>query len=96
MPHDPKDPSAYKLGFEIDGVETWAICNQPSTVAPSRFTQFRAISIVAVACFEKFGKARHPAALNFGDCVSYACAKANGALLLFEGDDFAQTDINQS
>lgn len=39
--HDPNDPWAYKLHFEIDGVASWAVCNMPSTVAPSRFTQFK-------------------------------------------------------
>lgn len=39
------------------------------------------------------GKGRHPAALNFGDCFSYALAKTTGEPLLFKGDDFKQTDI---
>ena len=48
---------------------------------------------LAVECFERYGKGRHPAGLNFGDCLSYACAKAHGATLLFKGEDFAQTDV---
>ena len=40
-----------------------------------------------------FGRGRHTAMLNMGDCFAYACAKANGAKLLYEGDDFAQTDL---
>jgi ribonuclease VapC len=48
---------------------------------------------MAVECFERYGKGRHTAGLNFGDCLSYACAKAHGAALLFKGDDFAQTDV---
>jgi ribonuclease VapC len=48
----------------------------------------------AVECFERYGKGRHPAQLNFGDCLSYACAKAAGMRLLFRGDDFAKTDVN--
>jgi ribonuclease VapC len=48
----------------------------------------------AVAAFERYGKGRkHRAGLNFGDCLSYACAKAHGAKLLFKGDDFAHTDV---
>ena len=43
--------------------------------------------------WNRFGKGRHPAALNFGDCFSYALAAALGEPLLFKGDDFAQTDI---
>ena len=42
---------------------------------------------------EKFGRGRHPAKLNFGDCFSYALAKAIDEALLFKGNDFAQTDI---
>jgi ribonuclease VapC len=41
----------------------------------------------------KYGKGRHPAALNFGDCFSYALAKATGEPLLAKGTDFASTDI---
>jgi ribonuclease VapC len=41
----------------------------------------------------RFGKGRHPAALNFGDCFSYALAKVENQPLLFKGDDFGQTDI---
>ncbi len=47
----------------------------------------------AIEAREKFGRGRHPAALNFGDCLSYAAARHCGAPLLFKGDDFAQTDI---
>ncbi len=53
-----------------------------------------AIGAAAVACFEKFGKGRHPARLNFADCLAYACAKVHGATLLFKGDDFSKTDVN--
>ncbi len=45
------------------------------------------------AAFRKYGKGRHKAALNFGDCCSYATAKARGLHLLFKGDDFALTDL---
>jgi ribonuclease VapC len=40
-----------------------------------------------------YGKGRHPARLNFGDCFAYACAKILGVPLLCKGNDFAQTDI---
>ncbi len=43
--------------------------------------------------FLDFGKGRHKAGLNFGDCFSYALAKATGEPLLFKGSDFGQTDI---
>lgn len=48
---------------------------------------------LAVAAWGRFGKGRHPAGLNLGDCFSYALAKASGAPLLFTGADFAQTDV---
>jgi ribonuclease VapC len=43
--------------------------------------------------FRNYGKGRHPAGLNFGDCFAYALAKATGEPLLFKGNDFRQTDI---
>ncbi len=43
--------------------------------------------------FRQYGKGRHPAGLNFGDCFAYALAKALDEPLLFKGDDFTQTDI---
>jgi len=47
----------------------------------------------ALTAFLRFGKGRHPAALNFGDCVSYAMAEVSGLPLLCTGNDFARTDI---
>lgn len=48
---------------------------------------------IATDAYARYGRGRHPAALNMGDCLAYACARANGAKLLFKGDDFARTDI---
>jgi ribonuclease VapC len=47
----------------------------------------------AAQAYAEFGKGRHAAALNMGDCFAYACAKANRAALLFKGADFSKTDI---
>ena len=47
----------------------------------------------AAGAFARFGKGRHPAALNLGDCYSYAAAKTSGQPLLCLGADFAQTDL---
>jgi len=47
----------------------------------------------AVSAFLRYGKGRHPAALNFGDCMSYALARVSGLPLLYVGDDFSKTDI---
>jgi len=47
----------------------------------------------AIEAYDRFGKSRHKAALNFGDCFAYACARHAGVPLLYKGDDFPQTDI---
>jgi ribonuclease VapC len=47
----------------------------------------------AVNAYRRFGKGRHPAGLNFGDCFAYALAAVTGERLLYKGDDFAKTDI---
>ena len=47
----------------------------------------------AIRAFERFGRGRHPARLNMGDCFAYALAKTRDEPLLFKGDDFAKTDI---
>jgi len=52
-----------------------------------------ALASVARLAFLRFGKGRHPAGLNFGDCASYALAKAHGVPLLFKGGDFGLTDV---
>ena len=51
------------------------------------------VAHIAVAAFERYGKGRGKAKLNFGDCLSYACAKTHDARLLFKGNDFVHTDI---
>lgn len=47
----------------------------------------------ALSCWRRFGKGRHPAALNYGDTFAYALARRLGQPLLFVGDDFSQTDV---
>ena len=51
------------------------------------------MAATALLAFARFGKGRHPAKLNMGDCFAYACTRVLGAKLLFKGDDFGQTDI---
>ncbi len=52
------------------------------------------IGHAAVAAFDRYGRGRGSGGnLNFGDCLSYACAKAHSARILFKGHDFSQTDI---
>jgi ribonuclease VapC len=50
-------------------------------------------AMLARTAFLRYGKGRHKAALNMGDCVSYALASAREAPLLFKGNDFSHTDI---
>ena len=50
----------------------------------------------AIVAFRRFGKGRHRAALNIGDCFSYALAAAVDRPLLFKGNDFVHTDIRQA
>jgi ribonuclease VapC len=51
---------------------------------------------LARAAWRQYGKGRHPAKLNFGDCCSYAVAKYLNKPLLFKGDDFSKTDLVQA
>jgi ribonuclease VapC len=50
----------------------------------------------AVDAYRRYGKGRHPAALSFGDCMTYAVASLAGEPLLFTGDDFAKTDLHRA
>ena len=62
------------------------------TVVPFAEPEWQA----ALAAFQRFGRGRHPAALNFGDCLAYATAAVAGDTLLFVGDDFRRTDIGSA
>jgi ribonuclease VapC len=59
------------------------------TVVPFGEAEWQA----ALQAYARFGRGRHKAALNFGDCLAYATAAVAGDTLLFVGDDFARTDI---
>ncbi|MBZ5674384.1 MAG: type II toxin-antitoxin system VapC family toxin [Acidobacteriia bacterium] len=50
----------------------------------------------AISAFLRYGKGRHPAGLNFGDCMSYAFARVSGLPLLYTGSDFSKTDIQSA
>ena len=58
-------------------------------IAPVTADQAR----LALDAYRRFGKGRHSAALNFGDCFAYAAAVASAEPLLFTGNDFSQTDV---
>ncbi len=47
----------------------------------------------AIEAYDRYGKGRHEAQLNMGDCFAYACARTNNAQLLYKGDDFRHTDL---
>lgn len=65
--------------------------------AAAEIVPFDAVQLrLATQAYLQFGKGRHPAGLNFGDCMSYALAKATGEPLLYKGDDFARTDMRSA
>ena len=68
--------------FALTGADVAAVTPQQATLA--------------ISAFRNFGKGRHPAGLNIGDCFSYALARATGHPLLFKGNDFAQTEIQSA
>lgn len=68
--------------FALTGAEVVAVTPQQATLA--------------IGAFRTFGKGRHPAGLNIGDCFSYALASATDEPLLFKGNDFVQTDIRSA
>ncbi len=53
----------------------------------------RAQALIARRAFSRFGKGRHPAGLNFGDCFAYSLAESRAEPLLFKGGDFSKTEI---
>ena len=109
---DALERDADNLCSALSVWETMAGLCQSYAVSPpaarahiARFLEAAEIRFVAIgepeyeiACdaYARFGRGRHPAALNTGDCHAYACAKANRALLLFKGDDFSRTDISSA
>lgn len=92
--------SAFSV-FEAKAVALNArLVTSPSNI--DRFLEHFSISVVpftsehastAVAAYERFGKGRHKAALNLGDCAAYATASLSNERLLYVGEDFARTDL---
>jgi ribonuclease VapC len=75
-------------GRELDALlQTTGISIEPVTTEQLAAARY---------AFRNFGKGRHPAALNFGDCFSYALSRTTGEPLLFKGDDFARTDVESA
>ena len=77
--HGADGVQTFDLLIESAGVEVVAV-----DLAQSR---------IARRAFSHFGKGRHPAALNYGDCFAYALARQLGEPLLCKGDDFRRTDL---
>jgi ribonuclease VapC len=81
------------------------VCNVPIRTAErilDRFLEQATVPIVpitagigraALSALERYGRGRHRAALNMGDCFAYACARELDLPILFKGDDFPHTDI---
>lgn len=81
------------------------VCNVPIRTAETildRFLEQATVPIVpitagigraALSALERYGRGRHRAALNMGDCFAYACARELDLPILFKGDDFPHTDI---
>jgi ribonuclease VapC len=78
-----------KMGTEARIVLSQLIQEIGLTVIPFTEEHWR----MAVDAYSRFGKGRHLAALNFGDCLTYAVTRLAGQPLLFVGDDFSKTDL---
>jgi ribonuclease VapC len=83
-----KDHSPCYAGEEVKNlIERTHMAVVPIT--PSHFD-------IALEAFERFGKGRHKARLNMGDCFAYAVARSHAAAILFVGDDFVHTDLKNA
>jgi ribonuclease VapC len=81
-----------KLGKKAPGILARVLQEASISVVPFTDDHWR----VAVDAYARFGKGRHAAALNFGDCLTYAIARLADRPLLFVGDDFARTDLAEA
>lgn len=87
------------------GVVLMAKAGKSAWTVLARFLEEGGVTIVpfgeehwraAVVAYAQFGKGRHPAGLNFGDCLTYAVARLAGQPLLFVGSDFSKTDVTSA
>lgn len=78
-----------RLGRDARGLASRLVLEGDIAVVPFTEAHFG----TALDAWLRFGRGRHPAALNFGDCLAYATARVAGEPLLFTGADFAGTDI---
>jgi ribonuclease VapC len=77
--------------YGADGVRDFDLFMAKARISPVPVDEDQAH--IARRGFQQFGKGRHPAGLNYGDCFSYALARSLGQPLLFKGSDFSRTDI---
>ncbi len=90
-------PNALELGIVLEarsGPPATGISQRALRDAQIQVEPFDAdLAERALAAWRRFGKGRHPAALNFGDCCTYALAELTGHPILHLGDDFTRTDL---
>ena len=77
-----------ELSTAADDLKAWIDANGISILPVDAET-----ARLAIDAHARYGKGRHPAKLNFGDCFAYAAARQHGVPLLFKGDDFERTDL---
>lgn len=92
----------------VNAFETRIVLEMGKRLDPARFDDLLSrwkidivpfdepLSDLAFEAYRRFGKGRHPARLNMGDCAAYALAKARGWPLLYKGEDFTQTDVERA
>jgi ribonuclease VapC len=92
----------------VNALETRIVLEMGKRIDPQRFDELRTrwsieivpldetLSDLAFEAYRRFGKGRHPAKLNLGDCAAYALATSRGWPLMFKGDDFSQTDVERA
>jgi ribonuclease VapC len=78
-----------RLGRDASAIVDRFVATIDAEIVPFSAAHWRE----ALAAWSRFGRARHPAALNFGDCLAYAVARVAQRPLLAKGNDFPQTDV---
>lgn len=100
LPHTPRiisavsAPEASIVTESKKGEAGLALLDELLSIAQFEIVAFDdAQQRIARVAYRRYGKGRHPAGLNLGDCCAYALAKVRNETLLFKGNDFNQTDI---
>jgi ribonuclease VapC len=90
----------YEAVVAVARLQAWTIADASDIVDAFLATALITVTAIgeaesraALVAFDRFGKGRHPAKLNMGDCFAYACAKTRNVPLLFKGEDFSKTDV---